>query len=494
MTIVDATSRSDQVLARVAEHSGMPSTATSTGSADGSRFSDTLASVSAGSTGSTMTGAAGATLPQGVTGDDIVAAAQQYLGTPYVFGGDSTSGMDCSGLVKTVLGRLGMQTGHLVSAQSGLGTAVPSLAQAQPGDLIVENGNQHIQIYAGNGKVIEAPRPGENVVERAEWLDPSRIQTIRRVTTASTTDSSATDLSALLASSGLPAAQLAQFGSLAQSLTGSTTSASPTSSAVSAAGAANLAASIQQALSSGAISTSTLAQAFALSAQQSALSGLLGGGSSSGLAGSASTDVLSQILGAGSAAGAAGSTGTAASTISDLAGMLSALGATPATPAVTPAAPNVVTIPATTTQTVPQQLTSQIITLVQQGNGNHSVIVKIVPEQLGPVTVNAHLAGGQLSIGLAAPTDSARDALNGMLGDLRRDLAGSGISADLSLGASTSFSDLAGQAQQGGQRGESGRSLYSAVVPAAPTTPSTTTAVLASSAAAGESTGLDVIA
>jgi cell wall-associated NlpC family hydrolase len=62
-----------------------------------------------------------------------------------------------------------------------MGVAVPSLAQAEPGDLIVADGGNHIAIYAGDGRIIEAPRPGLNVRERSNWITASNTVTIRRI-------------------------------------------------------------------------------------------------------------------------------------------------------------------------------------------------------------------------------------------------------------------------------------------------------------------------
>jgi len=114
-------------------------------------------------------------------GQQIVDDARGFLGTPYVLGGTTTSGIDCSGLVKTVLAKYGIDAPHHSGLQGELGTEVPSLAEAKPGDLLVLNDGHHIGIYAGDGKVIHAPSPGKNVVEQKLWTDDSGIVTIRRL-------------------------------------------------------------------------------------------------------------------------------------------------------------------------------------------------------------------------------------------------------------------------------------------------------------------------
>lgn len=117
-------------------------------------------------------------------GRAIVEQAKQYLGVPYVFGGEDRTGMDCSGLVQRVLADLGIDAPRVVQDQADIGVEVPSLDQAQPGDLLVTRGEGHILIYAGDGKVIHAPRPGKDVQLVDNYLSPGEISTIRRVVPA----------------------------------------------------------------------------------------------------------------------------------------------------------------------------------------------------------------------------------------------------------------------------------------------------------------------
>jgi hypothetical protein len=228
MSIADAISSIQSIESQIIQISGIApsSTVSSAGSTAGASFASTLDSVS----GQTVTPSAGQMVDNGTTGADVVAAAQQYIGVPYVFGGTTTSGMDCSGLVQRVYEDLGIQLPRLVSGQSTIGESVPSLADAQPGDIISCDGGNHIVIYAGNGMIIQAPKPGEKVEEVKNWITPSNVVSIRRIVPAQSTDtSSATGTSSqlnalgqLLGSSG-SSSQLA-FASVLGSSTPDTTS------------------------------------------------------------------------------------------------------------------------------------------------------------------------------------------------------------------------------------------------------------------------------
>lgn len=135
----------------------------------------------------------------GVDGERVVETAKKYLGVPYVWGGtDPAKGLDCSGLVQQVYGELGYDLPRVSRDQAKVGTAVPSLDQARPGDLLAFNSPvSHIGIYIGDGKMIHAPKPGEKVRIEDVYDTPTAI---RRVIGAE--PSTATAATASTASTG----------------------------------------------------------------------------------------------------------------------------------------------------------------------------------------------------------------------------------------------------------------------------------------------------
>jgi cell wall-associated NlpC family hydrolase len=92
----------------------------------------------------------------------VVGIAMQQLGTPYVWGGSSPGGFDCSGLVAYVYSQVGVSLPHYSGAQWQMGTPV-SKDQLEPGDLVFFDGVGHVGIYIGGGQFIHAPHTGDVV-------------------------------------------------------------------------------------------------------------------------------------------------------------------------------------------------------------------------------------------------------------------------------------------------------------------------------------------
>lgn len=90
-------------------------------------------------------------------GAQVVAIAMRYIGTPYVHGGSTPAGFDCSGFTQYVYAQVGVSLPRSSGAQRGAGRVVPA-SEARPGDLIWWPG--HVGIYLGNGQHIAARNPG----------------------------------------------------------------------------------------------------------------------------------------------------------------------------------------------------------------------------------------------------------------------------------------------------------------------------------------------
>lgn len=229
-----------QIEARIQTFSASPATATpatttastTSGATSASTFAGALdaALTTTASLGVTPAAASAATAAAGTTtagtstsgtatpgtGAALVEAAKKYLGVPYVWGGESTSGMDCSGLVQKTFADLGVTVPRTAREQMRLGTAVASLGDARPGDLIVQRGGGHIGIYVGNGQMLHAPQPGDSVKIGPIYSTPTAI---RRV--LPTGETAAVDPTAVT-SGTVSAAELARLA-LGLTTAGSTT-------------------------------------------------------------------------------------------------------------------------------------------------------------------------------------------------------------------------------------------------------------------------------
>ncbi len=98
----------------------------------------------------------------GVSSANLMKSSAELVGTPYVFGGQTPGGIDCSGYVLFVYSQFGVDLPHSVYQQAKLGTKI-SVEEALPGDLVIFNDFSHNGIYAGNGNFYHAPQPGDRV-------------------------------------------------------------------------------------------------------------------------------------------------------------------------------------------------------------------------------------------------------------------------------------------------------------------------------------------
>ncbi len=92
----------------------------------------------------------------------VVGIAMQYLGTPYVWGGASPGGFDCSGFVMYVYAQLGVSLPHHAASMYSYGVPV-SRDQLEAGDLVFFDGLGHMGIYIGGGQFVHAPHTGDVV-------------------------------------------------------------------------------------------------------------------------------------------------------------------------------------------------------------------------------------------------------------------------------------------------------------------------------------------
>jgi cell wall-associated NlpC family hydrolase len=176
-------------------------------------FADTLADV----LDATGTGSPAA------VGDRAVELAKTYSGVRYVWGGtDPAKGLDCSGLVQLVYGKLGVDLPRVASDQAKAGVPVASMAQAQPGDLVFFGSPaHHVGIYVGDGKMIDAPRAGRTVGVH-EIAGYGTVSSIRRVSGTASGATARVNASGLTATELLAASGLAGLSALGTTGTTST--------------------------------------------------------------------------------------------------------------------------------------------------------------------------------------------------------------------------------------------------------------------------------
>ena len=124
---------------------------------------DAAAAQNNGGSGGTSGGGGGTVVDPGGSGHSaVVGIAQRYLGVPYVYGGASPSGFDCSGLTMYCYAQIGIGLSHGATDQQHASTPVP-ISALQPGDLVFFGSaaySYHVGIYVGGGSMINAPHTG----------------------------------------------------------------------------------------------------------------------------------------------------------------------------------------------------------------------------------------------------------------------------------------------------------------------------------------------
>ena len=112
------------------------------------------------------------------TGKEVAKYAVQFVGNPYVWGGESlTRGADCSGFTKAVYKHFGYYLPHYDRSQRAYGKSVKNLKAAKPGDLIFYSG--HVAVYIGNNKIVHAANRRDGI--KISYANYRTIACIRRI-------------------------------------------------------------------------------------------------------------------------------------------------------------------------------------------------------------------------------------------------------------------------------------------------------------------------
>ena len=152
------------------------STASSSAASSSVNTSTNTSTTSASSGASASQAPASNTSSVSVSGGSIASNAAKYIGVPYVYGGTSPSGFDCSGLIYYAAKEAGINLPRTSQAQSTLGSYV-SVSDLQAGDLVFWGGvgsAYHVGIYIGGGQYLHAPAPGQSVtIQSMAYFAPS---------------------------------------------------------------------------------------------------------------------------------------------------------------------------------------------------------------------------------------------------------------------------------------------------------------------------------
>lgn len=159
------------------QNSNSTSNGNSSSNSTGTSASESSSSSSSKGSKKSSGGSKNVSVPDGPKAQQVLAIAKQYVGTPYVSGGSSPSGWDCSGFTSYVYGKVGVKLPRTSGAQRGAGKTV-SRSAAKPGDIIWSPG--HVGIYAGNGMMYDAGNPRVKTSYRSiDWMTKQGAQFIR---------------------------------------------------------------------------------------------------------------------------------------------------------------------------------------------------------------------------------------------------------------------------------------------------------------------------
>lgn len=159
--IEKAKAESAALLASANESRGTSSS--NTGSSAGTSSSTTKSTTGTTTTNTSSAGSTAASGSASYSADAVISYASNFLGVPYVWGGTTPAGFDCSGFVKYVYAHFGVTLPRVAAAQQMVGTYV-SRSDLQPGDLVFfGEPAHHVGIYVGNGYMIHAPHTGDVV-------------------------------------------------------------------------------------------------------------------------------------------------------------------------------------------------------------------------------------------------------------------------------------------------------------------------------------------